>query len=119
MCIVSFKSGFSLVWQDFSSLAQREQEKLARLNFINFLQNLYVFVRFIYANFTFPRILSLCLIEIWAHSPRTISENKEGYFDEPRNLDAGNVLPGHCGYGTLFPLYNGLRENMKMRWIKR
>jgi hypothetical protein len=61
---------------------------------------------------------SLCnhMIEIWIYSLKAISMEKEEHFNESRNLDGRDVLLGHSGYGTLFPLYESMRENIKTRW---
>jgi hypothetical protein len=43
---------------------------------------------------------------------------EEESYNESWILVARDVLLGHSGYGTLFPFYESLRENIKKRWCK-
>jgi hypothetical protein len=47
-----------------------------------------------------------------------ITELRRKNYNESWILVACDVLLGHSGYGTLFPFYESLRENIKKRWWK-
>jgi hypothetical protein len=50
--------------------------------------------------------------------PEGNSEEKGGKIYESWILVARIVLPGHSGDGTLFPVFESLRENIKKRRYK-